>query len=64
VGYQIDAVAAQAYLAAVVGLTGTGQSVNGVEPYAYLKAALEAIAAGHPAARIDELMPWYFGKQA
>jgi hypothetical protein len=26
--------------------------VNGVEPYAYMKAVLEAIAAGHPAARI------------
>ena len=36
--------------------------LNGVEPYAYLKATLEAIAAGHPAARIDELMPWNFGK--
>ena len=32
--------------------------VNGVEPYAYLKATLEAIAAGHPASRIDELLPW------
>ncbi len=25
-------------------------------------ATLEAIAAGHPAARIDELMPWNFDK--
>ena len=32
--------------------------LNGVEPYAYLKAILEAIAAGHPASRIDELLPW------
>jgi len=38
--------------------------LNNVEPYAYLKATLEAIAAGHPAARIDELMPWHFDKQA
>ena len=38
--------------------------LNSVEPYAYLKATLEAIAAGHPAARIDELMPWHFDKQA
>ena len=38
--------------------------LNKVEPYAYLKATLEAIAAGHPAARIDELMPWHFDKQA
>ena len=28
--------------------------LNNVEPYAYLKATLEAIAAGHPAARIDD----------
>ena len=34
--------------------------MNGVEPYAYLKATLEAIAAGHPAARIDELLPWAY----
>ncbi len=36
--------------------------LNDVEPYAYLKATLEAIAAGHPAARIDELMPWNFDR--
>ena len=34
--------------------------LNGVEPYAYLKATLEAIASGHPASRIDELLPWAF----
>lgn len=38
--------------------------LNKVEPYAYLKATLEAIAAGHPAARINELMPWNFQKMA
>ena len=38
--------------------------LNGVEPYAYLKATLEAIAAGHPSTRIDELMPWNFDKQS
>lgn len=38
--------------------------LNGVEPYAYLKATLEAIAAGHPASRIDELMPWNFDKKS
>ena len=37
--------------------------LNGVEPYTYFKAMLEAIAAGHPSARIDELMPWNFDKQ-
>ena len=34
--------------------------INGVEPFAYLKATLEAIAAGHPANRLDELLPWNF----
>jgi transposase len=38
--------------------------LNGVELNAYLKVTLEAIAKGHPAARIDELMPWNFDKQA
>ncbi len=32
--------------------------LNGVEPFAYLTATLEAIAIGHPAPRIDDLMPW------
>ena len=32
--------------------------LNGVEPYAWLKATLKAIAAGHPNSRIDELLPW------
>lgn len=34
--------------------------INEVEPFAYLKQTLEAIAAGHPTNRIDELMPWAF----
>lgn len=34
--------------------------INGVEPFAYLKATLEAIAAGHPKNRIDDLLPWSF----
>jgi transposase len=34
--------------------------LNGVDPLAYLTATLEAIAAGHPATLIDELMPWAF----
>jgi len=32
--------------------------LNGVEPYAWLKATLEAIATGHPNSRISELLPW------
>lgn len=34
--------------------------LNGVDPFAYLKATLEAIAAGHPQSRIDALLPWAF----
>ena len=34
--------------------------MNGVEPFAYLKTTLEAIAEGHPASRIDDLLPWAF----
>lgn len=34
--------------------------INAVEPFAYLKATLEAIAVGHPASRIDDLLPWNF----
>jgi len=34
--------------------------INGVEPFAYLKATLEAIARGHPNDRLDELLPWNF----
>ena len=34
--------------------------VNGVEPFAFLKSTLEAIAAGHPQNRIDDLLPWNF----
>jgi transposase len=32
--------------------------MNGVDPAAYLTATLEAIARGHPASRLDELLPW------
>ena len=31
--------------------------INNVEPFAYLKDTLEAIAAGHPKSRIEELLP-------
>lgn len=34
--------------------------INGVEPVAYLKATLKAIAAGHPQGQIDDLLPWNF----
>ena len=34
--------------------------INRVDPFAYLVATLEAIAAGHPQSRIDDLTPWAF----
>lgn len=34
--------------------------LNSVEPFAYLKATLEALANGHPASEIDDLLPWAF----
>ena len=34
--------------------------MNNVKPFAYLKATLEAIAAGHLASKTDELLPWAF----
>lgn len=34
--------------------------INGIEPFAYLKATLTAIANGHPQSRINDLLPWNF----
>ena len=34
--------------------------INGIEPFAYLKATLTTIANGHPQSRLDELLPWNF----
>ena len=36
--------------------------INKVEPFAYLKATLQAIASGHPQDRLDELLPCNFGQ--
>jgi transposase len=34
--------------------------LNGIEPFAYMKATLEALTAGHRNADIDQLLPWNF----
>ena len=36
--------------------------LNAVDPYAYLRKTLTAIANKHPKSRIDDLMPWAFQK--
>lgn len=38
--------------------------LNNVDPYAYLRTTLEALAAGHPQSRLDELLPWSFTPRA
>ena len=35
-------------------------NMNGIDPFAYLKATLQALADGHPQGRLDDLMPWAF----
>ena len=46
-------------IADIASLIATAK-INEIVPFVYLKATLEAIAAGHPANRIDELLPWNF----
>ena len=36
--------------------------LNDVNPVAYIAQILEAIIAGHPQSRIEDLMPWRFRK--
>lgn len=36
--------------------------MNAVDPFGYLVFVFEAVAAGHPQSRIDDLTPWAFAK--
>jgi hypothetical protein len=45
--------------ARLASLIGTCK-LNGIEPFAYMKATLEALASGHRNADIDLLLPWNF----
>jgi hypothetical protein len=47
-----------------VSIPGTNieRKINGVDPFAYLVATLQAIAAGPPMNRIDHLTPWTFAE--
>src|SRR6185312_14669909 len=49
--------------ALVCSLLGSAK-LNDIEPYAYLKDVLERVAAGHPANRLDELLPWNWRLEA
>jgi transposase len=42
----------------------TTAKINGVDPYAWAKLALERIAAGWPNRELDQLMPWNYRPQA
>ena len=43
--------------ATVCSLIATAK-LNDVEPFAWLKDVLERMTNGHPASRLDELLPW------
>lgn len=34
--------------------------INGIEPFVFLKATLDAVATGQPASNIDGQLPWNF----
>lgn len=36
--------------------------MNDIEPLAYMRATPETIAAGHPNAALNDLLPWNFPK--
>jgi len=38
------------------------RKLNAIDPYAYLRTTLTAIANKHPKSRIDDLTPWAFQK--
>lgn len=43
---------------AVVGSLVETCKLNRIEPYAWLRDVLGRMADGHPASRLDELLPW------
>jgi hypothetical protein len=47
---------------AVVASLLTTAKLNNVEPFAYLKDVLERMSNGHPMSRLDELLPWNWGR--
>jgi transposase len=36
--------------------------LNEVEPFVYLRDMLERLSDGHPMSRLDELLPWNWGR--
>jgi transposase len=43
---------------AVVASFIASAKLNDIEPYAYLRDVLDRMTKGHPASRLDELLPW------
>jgi hypothetical protein len=43
---------------AIVASPLTTAKLNGVEPFAHLKDVLDRMSEGHPANRINDLLPW------
>jgi transposase len=48
---------------AVVASLPETATFNQVEPYAYLKDVLARMTSGDPMSRIDDLLPWSWGRQ-
>jgi transposase len=46
--------------AAIIYTVAETAKLNGLDPEAYIAAILDRLARGHPASRIDELLPWNF----
>jgi transposase len=46
--------------AAIIYTVAETAKLNGLHPEAYIAAILDRLARGHPASRIDELLPWNF----
>jgi transposase len=43
---------------AIVASLGETAKLNGVEPYAYLRDVLTRMVDGHPASKLDDLLPF------
>ncbi|HTV30301.1 MAG TPA: IS66 family transposase, partial [Xanthobacteraceae bacterium] len=47
--------------AVIASLLATAK-LNNIEPFAYLRDVLERLSGGHPMSRLDDLLPWNWGR--